>query len=224
MIEWIAWRISVHKRQRAFCGITMVPKKKKTPEGFTNLSRSLGVYGSIGFLLVFLLSRVLADMWPPSGEITRFSRDRRIAATSYSTNETIVYEREPFRLLWKFPKALCAFEVSHDGDTVVAATYLLPLNAGADDVVLTFILRGKVIREITVKQLVGSPSTLQRITPEPGGLCVPAGNTDFLSWGRGVVGIDPNGFVLVDTAVGFFVFDAHTAKCVFPPNNQIDPP
>ncbi len=44
-----------------------------------------------------------------------------------------------------------------------------------------------------------------------------------LSWGRGLYGIDENGFAFVDTVVGLFIFDAHTGKCVFPPNNQIDP-
>jgi hypothetical protein len=161
-------------------------------------------------------------MWPPEGQISKLSRDRRIVATSYSTNETMVFEQSPFRLLWKFPKAFCAFEVSNGGDTLVAQTPFLSLNARDDDVLLTFILKGKVIREITVKQLVVSPSNLQRFATVPNGMCVPTGDSEFLKWG-GLVGIDGNGFVLVDTVVGFFVFDARTARCVFPPNNRIDP-
>jgi hypothetical protein len=93
----------------------------------------------------------------------------------------MVFERSPFRLLWKFPKAFCAFEVSNDGDALVAQTPLLPLNARDDDVLLTFILKGKVIREITVKQLVVSPSNLKQFVPTvPNGMCVPTGSSEFL--------------------------------------------
>jgi len=88
---------------------------------------------------------------------------------------------------------------------------LLPPDIAQDYVLLTFVVRGKVIREITLKELLGSPSKLQR-TPS------------HLMWGRGIYGIDEMGFVSVDTVAGYFIFDAHTAKCVFPPNNQIDPP
>jgi hypothetical protein len=185
-------------------------------------SMNLAVLLCFAFLLS-LRPAILADMWPPEGEITRWSRDHRIQATSYSTNETMVFQRNPFRLLWKVPRALCTFDVSNDGNTIVAASYVLPPNARDNDVILTFILRGKVIRQITVKQLIGSASKLERIIPVSNALCVPTGNTEFLSWGRGLGGIDENGFVLVDTVVGFFIFDAHTTKCVFPPNNNIDP-
>lgn len=68
-----------------------------------------------------------------------------------------------------------------------------------------------MIRKITVGQLLGSRSKL----PETMGR--------HLSWGRGLYGIDENGFAFVDTVVGLFIFDAPTGKCVFPPNNQIDP-
>lgn len=118
-------------------------------------------------------------------------------------------------MLWKFPRWFRAFQLSNDGNALVAETdylNLLPSNIAEDTYpLLTFIVRGKVVREITVKQLVGSRSNLQP-------------TSSHLLWGRGLYGIDRNGSAFVDTVIGFFIFDAHTGKCLFPANNHIDPP
>src|SRR5260370_12408699 len=107
----------------------------------------------------------------PSEEVRNvFSRGRNATAMSDpSTNETTVYQSDPAghntitKLLWTFPKALCAFEVSDDGSAIVAETFALPLTAKENEVLLTFIVRGRVIREITIKQLMGSISKLERV-------------------------------------------------------------
>jgi hypothetical protein len=187
------------------------------------LQRSLRCLAVVGFVLLLVLDNVLADApLPPPGLVRQVSRDFNIGAESDpQTNETIVYRqnRGPQggmargETLWKFPRWFRAFQVSNDGSTIVAQgdyLNLLPPEIAQDNyVLLTFIVRGKVIREVTVKQLLGSRSKL-----------VPT--VSNLSWGQGLYGIDKNGFVLVDTVVGFFIFDAHTGKCIFPPNNQVD--
>jgi len=185
----------------------------------------LGCFAIFGWALLLILGHVLADApLPPPRLVKEVSRDFNIGAESDpQTNETIVYRQNQGpqggmargETLWKFPRWFRAFQVSNDGNTIVAEgdyLNLLPLEVAQDNyVLLTFIVRGKVIREVTVKQLLGSRSKL-----------VPTGSN--LSWGRGLYGIDENGFVFVDAVVGFFIFDAHTGKCIFPPNNNIDPP
>jgi hypothetical protein len=164
-------------------------------------------------LLLLILPNVAADMpSPPPQVVTVFSRDIKVEAISYpATNETVVYQlnrdNSIGNTLWKFPKWFSRFEVSTDGDVLVVQNAdLLPPDAQDDFVLLTFIRRGKVFGEITVKQLVGSHLKL-----------LPTAS--HLSWGRGLYGIDVDGFAFVDTVVGLFIFDSKTAKCVFPPNN-----
>jgi len=174
-----------------------------------------------------------------------FSRDLKIAAVSDPvTNETVVYRANPDyslgKVLWKFPKWFRSrFYVSNDGKNIVAQEQYLPLDAGNDSVLLTFIREGKVIREITVKQLLGSRSKLRQTIPRytfgsspPPSRPVDLGeiktltpiesDAHLLSWGQGLYGIDDNGFAFVDSFTGFFIFEAATGKCVFPPNNPID--
>jgi hypothetical protein len=176
------------------------------------------------------------------------SRNLKIEAISDpSMNTTTVYRLNPDHsagdMLWKFPKWLSSFAVADDGSAIVAQERYLPLNARDDDVVLTFIVRGKLAREITVKQLLGSYSNLQKVstplsdsairsfkskakkskTPQMyPRLDVSPSSDGRLRWGQGVYGIDQNGFACVDTIIGFFVFDVQTARCVFPPKNHID--
>lgn len=176
-------------------------------------------FGVGSFLLLLILPKLSADTpLPPPEFVRQASMDFKFAAESDpKTNETIVRDnyRERGKILWKFPRWFRRFQVSYDGDVIVAETNylnLLPPEIAQDDyVLLTFIVRGKVTREITLKQLLGSRSTLQP-------------TASHLMWGRGLYGIDKNGFVFVDTVAGYFIFDAHTAKCIFPPNNHIDPP
>jgi len=171
------------------------------------------------FLAIFVVTKSPADTpLPPPEFATQASIDFRFVAESDpKTNETIVYRqnRGPDReVLWKFPRWFRAFRLSNEGDALIAETdylNLLPSSIANDSYpLLTFIVRGKVIREITIKQLLGSRSNLQP-------------TASHLLWGRGLYGIDRNGFAFVDTVVGFFIFDARTGKCVFPPNNDIDP-
>lgn len=187
---------------------------------------------------------------PPREVMNAFSRDLTIIARSDpATNETTVYRVNPDyslgKVLWKFPKWFSGrFYVSNDGKNIVAQEEYLPLDAGDESVLLTFIRQGKIIREITVKQLLGSSSKLRRtfpsyafkfgptpsgpvhlyeipkLTPTPSG-----SDSHVLFWGfGGLYGIDDNGFAFVDSFAGFFIFDVATAKCIFPPNNRINPP
>jgi len=182
-------------------------------------------FAIIGSLLPLILPKLSGDTPLPPPEVVRVaSRNFNVGAESDpQTNETTVYRqnRGPEggiargETLWKFPRWFRVFQVSNDDNTIVAETdylNLLPPDVARDDyVLLTFIVHGKVIREITVRQLLGSRSKLVRTVSN-------------FSWGRGLYGIDDNGFVFVDTVVGFFIFDAHTGKCIFPANNQIDSP
>ena len=186
--------------------------------GPVDVARGLTVYMSVAAVVLVVCRSVLADTPPPPPRIVEnASRNLKIQARSDPwTNETTVYDCNPDgtarNILWKFPKWLSRFEVTGDGNAIVVQnTDLLPKNAPDDYVLLTFINRGTVIRTITVRQLLGSVHKLRLTMGE------------HLSWGRGLYGIDEHGFALVDTVAGFFIFDAHTAKCVFPPNNQIDP-
>jgi hypothetical protein len=168
-----------------------------------------------------LLSAVaaLADTpLPPAQFTTEASIDFKFVAESNpKTKETIVYRQNggsDREILWKFPKWFRAFRVSNDGDIIVAETdylNLLPLDIEDSYPLLIFIVRGKVTKEITLKQLVGSRSNLQSAA-------------SHLMWGRGLYGIDRNGFAFVDTVIGFFIFDARTGKCAFPTKNEIDLP
>ena len=182
------------------------------------MHRRVGCLVVVGSLLLLTLSNLLADEpTPPPRIVENISHNRKILARSDPwTNETTIYDVNPDgtarNVLWKFPKWLSGFEVTGDGNVIVVQDAdLLPENAGDDYVLLSFIDRGKVIRKITVGQLLGSRSKLRETMAR------------HLSWGRGLDGIDENGFAFVDTIVGSFIFDAHTGKCVFPPNNQIDP-
>jgi hypothetical protein len=89
----------------------------------------------------------------------------------------------------------------------------VPASVATDDyVLLTFIRTGKLIREITVRQLLGSHPKM-RLTV--------AGS---FVWGRVYdLLMAPNDLVFVDADSGFFIFEAKTGKCVFPENNPIDP-
>jgi hypothetical protein len=175
-------------------------------------------------LLLLASQAMFAEPLPPPGITKVTSRNNKFEGESNpQSSETSVYrtDRHPAggyargEMLWKFPRWFRAFLLSNDGSAIVAQTnYLevLPAEVAKDDyVLLTFVIRGKVIREITVKQLFGSLSNL-----EPTGL-----NTFY--WGRVYYEMDSNDRVLVDTVIGFFIFDAHTGKCIFPPNNRIDP-
>ena len=162
---------------------------------------------------------VLADMpLPPPALKMVPSRNLKFAARSDpQTNQTVVYRYDSAsgvlgEALWSFSKWFRDFEISNDGRALVAETdylSLLPRNIPENHVLLAFIVNGKIIRKITIQQLFGSRSKLQ---PTPL-------NVD---WGRGLYGIDENGFAFVDTVIGFFIFDAQTGKCVFPPNNHVD--
>jgi hypothetical protein len=180
------------------------------------------------FLALFNCLRPLAvsaEPLPPP-QITRaLSKNLQFEAESDpQTGETIVYthNRDPQggwargEKLWKFRRWFRSFSLSNDGSALVAGPNdlnLLPAENARDDyVLLSFIITGKLIREITLKQLLGSPSKLRP-------------TSDGLLWGHVYFeGMDPNDLVFVDTVVGFFIFDSHTAKCLFPPKNAIDPP
>jgi hypothetical protein len=139
------------------------------------------------------------------------------------TSETIVYNRilhpEGYRtrgdVIWKFPRWFRAFLLSNDGTAIVAQTdYLnvLPAKVATDDyVLLTFVRTRKLIREITVKQLLGSHPAM-RLTV--------AGN---FVWGHVYNFMASNDLVFVNADSGFFIFEAKTGKCVFPENSPSDP-
>jgi hypothetical protein len=183
------------------------------------LQRCSSCFAAAILLFLFCIS-ILAEPLPPPGITKVTSRNNQFEAESIpQDNETTVYRTNRYaaggfirgEMLWKFPRWFRAFLLSNDGNAIVAQTdYLevLPNEVAKDDyVLLTFIVHGKVIREITVKQLLSSRSNL-----EPTGL-----NTFY--WGRVYYEMDSKDRVLVDTVVGFFIFDAHTGKCIFPPNN-----
>jgi hypothetical protein len=184
----------------------------------------LRLYGLLVLLLFLADLTTLAEPLPPPAITKVVSRNNEFEAESIpQTNETTVYktDRGPAggyvrgAILWKFPRWFRSFLLSNDGSAIVSQTdyrEVLPAEVAKDDyVLLTVIVGGKVIREITVKQLLGSRSNLQ-----PTGL-----NTFY--WGRVYYEMDLKDRVLVDTVIGFFIFDAHTGKCIFPPSNRIDP-
>jgi len=129
-------------------------------------------FAIIGSLLPLILPKLSGDTPLPPPEVVRVaSRNFNVGAESDpQTNETTVYRqnRGPEggiargETLWKFPRWFRVFQVSNDDNTIVAETdylNLLPPDVARDDyVLLTFIVHGKVIREITVRQLLGSRS------------------------------------------------------------------
>jgi len=179
----------------------------------------------LGFLFLLTAFRLRADTpLPPPEFHTVVSRNFDFEADSDPrTNETVVYNRilhpKGYRtrgeVIWKFPRWFRAFLLSNDGTAIVAQTdYLnvLPAKVATDDyVLLTFIRTGKLIREITVRQLFGSHPKM-RLTM--------GGN---FAWGRVYDLMAPDDLVFVDADSGFFIFEAKTGKCVFPENNPIDP-
>jgi hypothetical protein len=179
----------------------------------------------LGFLCLLPVLRLGVDTPRPPPQLhTVISRNFEFEADrDPRANETIVYNRnlhpEGYRtrgeVVWKFPRWFRAFLLSSDGSAIVAQTdYLnaVPAKVATDDyVLLTFIRNGKVIREITVSQLLDSHPKM-RLTA--GGNFV---------WGRVYEPMAPNDLVLVDADSGFFIFEAKTGKCVFPENNPIDP-
>jgi hypothetical protein len=117
-------------------------------------------------------------------------------------------------MLWTFPKWFRGFELSNDGEVIVTqpnSLNLLPPDAQDDYVLLSFIRHGKLVREITLKQLIGSHSKLRS-------------TSEGLLWGLLYRADETGSLILVDTVVGYFIFDIHTAKCVFPEKNSIDRP
>jgi hypothetical protein len=152
---------------------------------------------------------------PPTVEIA-YSRTLRFGArTDPDANQTVVHrvnsEMQLTEMLWSFPRWFRFCEVSNDGNALVVNTDYgssLPLNIAESHVLLTFIVEGKVVREITIQQLFGNRSNLVH-TPTS------------LKWGK-LRAIDENGFAVVDTVVGYFIFEANTGKCVFPPNNHVN--
>jgi hypothetical protein len=178
------------------------------------LPRCISRFAIVTFFCLIVATVPADTPAAPPRVVENLSRNLKIRAISDPwTNETIVYDVNPDRTarnaLWKFPKWLSRFEVSGDGNEIVAQNVdLLPLDFRSDDVLLTFIRRGTVIKEVTVNQLLGPHPDLVR-------------TIGHFSWGNGLRGIDANGFALIDTVVGFFIFDAH-GKCIFPPNNRVD--
>ena len=165
----------------------------------------------------FAATAVTAEPLPPPKVETAYSRNFKFAARSDpQTNQTVVFRQDrpdhPLETLWTFPRWFRVFEVSDDGNAIVAATdemNSLPLNVPETYVLLTFIVKAKIVREITLQQLFGSRSKLKS-TPTS------------LVWGEGLRAIDENGYAIVDTVVGYFIFEAQTGKCVFPPNNHVN--
>jgi hypothetical protein len=182
-------------------------------------------YVLLGFLFLLTAFRLSADEpLPPPQFHTVVSRNCDFEADSDPrTNETIVYNRilhpEGYRtrgdVIWKFPRWFRAFLLSNDGSAIVAQIdYLnaVPASVATDDyVLLTFIRTGKLIRAITVRQLLGSHPKM-RLTM--------AGN---FVWGHVYDFMASNDLVFVDADSGFFIFEAKTGKCVFPENSLIDP-
>jgi hypothetical protein len=168
--------------------------------------------------------RVSGEPLPPPQIVRVVSRNFQFEAESDpETKETVVYRLDDGpqggsmrgAMLWKFPKWFRGFELSNDGEIIVAqpdSLNLLPPDTARDDyVLLSFISRGKLIREITLKQLLGSRSKLRP-------------TSDGVLWGHLYRQDETGSLILVDTVIGFLIFDIHSAKCVFPPNNSIDPP
>ena len=180
-------------------------------------------YYIVQFLCAVLGQTVFADTpLPPPETHTVASRNFDFGAErNPKTNETVVYRLERGspdgrvrgETLWKFPKWFRDFRLSNDGRAIVAGpdylNLLPPDIAKQNPVLLTFIFNGRVIREVTLKQLLASET---KLTP----------TASHLYWGRLYEEMDPNDRVMVDTVIGFFVFDAKTAKCVFSPSNAID--
>ena len=124
--------------------------------------------------------------------------------TNQTTVSTMSLDATPTRVLWTYPEWFRHFQVAPGGAAIVVQNAdLLPLDATGDFVVLRFIVRGRVVRQITISELLGPSSKLER-------------TASHLSWGRGLYGIDRHGLVFVDTNAGFLIFEAETGKCIFP--------
>lgn len=165
---------------------------------------------AIIFGLAFTSGIVLADTPPgPPEVVNTWSVDYSAEATSDpATNRTTIstmsLANAPARVLWSYPQWFRTFEVAPGGAAIVVQDIqLLPLDVRSDWVLLTFIIRGKIVRRVTVAELLGPSPKFQR-------------TASGLSWGRGLYGIDQNGLTLVETVCGFFIFEAETGKCVFP--------
>jgi hypothetical protein len=162
------------------------------------------------FSLALTVGAVFADtpLGPPEVVNTWSVDHSAIAKSDPATNRTTVSTMSlngaPTRVLWTYPQWFRTFEVAPGGAAIVVEEVgLLPLDAGGDLVLLTFIVRGKIVRRVTVAELLGPSPKFER-------------TASHLSWGHGLHGIDRNGFALVDTVAGFFIFEAETGKCVFP--------
>jgi len=154
---------------------------------------------------------VFADtpLGPPE-VVNEWSEDHSAQAVSDpKTNQTTISTMDldsaaPDRVLWTYPEWFRHFQVAPGGAAIVVQNAdLLPLDASGDFVLLRFIVRGKVIRQVTISELLGRSPKLKR-------------TASHLSWGRGLYGIDRNGLVFVDTNAGFFIFQAEIGNRVFP--------
>lgn len=105
-------------------------------------------------------------------------------------------------VLWTMPGWFRVAALADDGDHLIFGhdgINLLPLDAGAETVVLTFVRRGQVIREVTLSEVLRDLSSLER-------------TISHLNWGN-YLGFDAAGHYVIQTVEGRrLAFDVTTGR------------
>ena len=112
---------------------------------------------------------------------------------------TVVRDGE---VLWSMPGWFREAALADDSDHLVfghEGLNLLPLDAGADTVILTFVRRGEVIREVVLSEVLQELSSLER-------------TLSHLNWGY-YIGLDDAGRYVIETVEGRrLAFDVITGR------------
>jgi hypothetical protein len=108
------------------------------------------------------------------------------------------------RVLWTMPGWFRVAALADDGAHLVVGhegMNLLPLDAGASTVIVTFYRRGDVVRKVTLAQVMGDLSNLER-------------SVSHLVWGY-YLGFDAQGHYAIETVEGRrLAFDVTTGRLV----------
>jgi len=163
----------------------------------------MSAYQGLTFFVALVLvpSVAMADA-PPSLPATHeiSSANQAIQVISSPDEGTHILERVSQQELWSMPGWFRSLFVSNDGDYLVLGydgISLIPQDYTDDLVLLTFLHRGKVLRKVTLKDIVPDPSILLR-------------TVSHYQWGW-IEGINSNGEFVVHRVDGtVFSFDLST--------------
>jgi hypothetical protein len=155
-------------------------------------------------------NRVLADGPLPAPELLKIKspNGKYFAVLDPAKKETAVFAQTgkdgKEHLLWKMPGWFRDARVADDGEHLVIGydgINLIPLNYQADQVMVTLIDRGKTVKSITLKQIIGDFKHLQK-------------TVSHYNWGT-ISGIDKKDQFTVETVEGRkIVYDAATLNVI----------